>query len=64
VLVGALEAFQKQRGPFLLPALSLGVADPAITVRETLPGELLQDALERGRAADVEALLQEQIGRF
>jgi non-specific serine/threonine protein kinase len=64
VLVGALEAFQEQRGPFLLPALSLGIADPAITVRETLPGPQLDDALRRGRAADVESLLQEQIGRF
>jgi predicted ATPase/class 3 adenylate cyclase len=62
-LVGALELFQEARGPFLLPALSLGVEDPILTVRKSLDSSVLEKALERGRAAEVEQLLQEQVTR-
>jgi predicted ATPase/class 3 adenylate cyclase len=60
-MVGAMEKFQAERGPFLLPALSLGMKDPAITVREVLEPSALDAAFQRGRAIPVEQLLQEVV---
>jgi predicted ATPase/class 3 adenylate cyclase len=60
-LVGALEAFQDERGPFLLPALTLGMEDPAVTVRERLTPDVLDAAFARGRQTPVEQLLQELV---
>jgi predicted ATPase/class 3 adenylate cyclase len=59
VLCGAYEELQRSRGPFLTPALSLGLRDPVHVVQERLDAHTYARLADDGRARSLEEVLRE-----
>jgi predicted ATPase/class 3 adenylate cyclase len=59
ILCGAFEELQRGSGPYLTPALGLGLRDPILVVQEQLDAETYRRLSNEGRARPVDEVLRD-----